>query len=256
MYSVLNAPIQLQRYWWTITYGSSIMSSIRAGNSFFLTVYESPAYVPNSKSKPDGIVPFNAPKLDTPEALNAWIQARKKNWPSKANVERKEQEKKKRQLDRTDKARQEPKEKKQKTTEDSKTIVGDYGSSSEGEEDDESKVRDNSIASDEEGDDIMDPDRDAVTSKDPKAMGRVGSPPPTRPRKLCKYFMSKRGCLHGDKCTFSHERPPRPEPRQKKPPVTKTRSNLLRKVIMVSFYYLVGGTHSHFPICLVTRKRD
>ncbi|ORZ03563.1 hypothetical protein BCR43DRAFT_451034 [Syncephalastrum racemosum] len=184
----------------------------------------------SSKSKPDGIVPFNAPKLDTPEALNAWIQARKKNWPTKANVERKEQEKRKRQLERSDRPKQEPKEKKQKTAEDIRAIVGDYGSSSECEEEEGSKVP-SSTRSDEEEDDIMDPERDAVTSKDPKAMGRVGSPPPTRPRKLCKYFMTKRGCLHGDKCTFSHERPSRPEPRQKKPPMTKSRPNLLRKLL-------------------------
>ncbi|CAO3612043.1 unnamed protein product [Cunninghamella blakesleeana] len=42
--------------------------------------------------KPDGVVPPNAPILDTPEKIQAWIEARKKNWPSKANVERKEKE--------------------------------------------------------------------------------------------------------------------------------------------------------------------
>lgn len=43
----------------------------------------------NFSKKPDGVVPPNAPVLDTPEKIQAWIEARKKNWPSKANVERK-----------------------------------------------------------------------------------------------------------------------------------------------------------------------
>lgn len=34
-------------------------------------------------------MPPNAPRIETPEELEAWIIARKKNWPSKANVERK-----------------------------------------------------------------------------------------------------------------------------------------------------------------------
>jgi hypothetical protein len=41
------------------------------------------------KRRADGIVPANAPKINTPEELAAWIEARKKNWPSKINVERK-----------------------------------------------------------------------------------------------------------------------------------------------------------------------
>lgn len=41
------------------------------------------------KTIPDGEVPANAPRLDTPEAIAAWIQERKKNWPSQSNVERK-----------------------------------------------------------------------------------------------------------------------------------------------------------------------
>lgn len=41
------------------------------------------------RSRPDGIIPPNAPRIETPEELEAWINARKKNWPSKENVERK-----------------------------------------------------------------------------------------------------------------------------------------------------------------------
>jgi hypothetical protein len=41
------------------------------------------------RSRPDGIIPPNAPRIETPEDLAAWIAARKKNWPSKVNVERK-----------------------------------------------------------------------------------------------------------------------------------------------------------------------
>lgn len=41
-----------------------------------------------TRSRPDGIAPPNAPKLDTPEKLAAWIAERKKNWPTPANIER------------------------------------------------------------------------------------------------------------------------------------------------------------------------
>lgn len=41
------------------------------------------------RSRPDGVIPPNAPRIQTPEELAAWIEARKKNWPSKDNVERK-----------------------------------------------------------------------------------------------------------------------------------------------------------------------
>lgn len=41
------------------------------------------------RSRPDGIIPPNAPRIETPEELAAWIAERKKNWPSKENVERK-----------------------------------------------------------------------------------------------------------------------------------------------------------------------
>lgn len=41
------------------------------------------------RSRPDGVIPPNAPRIQTPEELQAWIEARKKNWPSKDNVERK-----------------------------------------------------------------------------------------------------------------------------------------------------------------------
>jgi Nuclear fragile X mental retardation-interacting protein 1 (NUFIP1) len=39
--------------------------------------------------RPDGIVPPNAPKLDTPEDLKKWIEERKRNWPSERNVAQK-----------------------------------------------------------------------------------------------------------------------------------------------------------------------
>lgn len=45
--------------------------------------------VQNTRTKPDGVVPPNAPKIDTPEELAAWIEARKRNWPTQANIERK-----------------------------------------------------------------------------------------------------------------------------------------------------------------------
>lgn len=41
-----------------------------------------------TRSRPDGIAPPNAPKLDTPEKLAMWIAERKKNWPTPTNIER------------------------------------------------------------------------------------------------------------------------------------------------------------------------
>jgi hypothetical protein len=41
-----------------------------------------------TRSRPDGIAPPNAPKLDTPEKLATWIAERKKNWPTPTNIER------------------------------------------------------------------------------------------------------------------------------------------------------------------------
>jgi hypothetical protein len=74
----------------------------------------------------------------------------------------------------------------------------------------------------------MDPEKDAISSKDPSAMGKILLPE-DRPKRRCKYFMMGK-CNKGDECSFSHEKP---EPRPKQPkaaPTFKKRPNLLFKV--------------------------
>ncbi|KAI8988840.1 hypothetical protein BDB01DRAFT_833878 [Pilobolus umbonatus] len=148
------------------------------------------------QSRPDGIVPPYAPKIQTPEELAQWIQARKKNWPTQTNIEKKKLEV---ELKKTQRQSNELKRK-------ADTLV-DYGSGSD--------------------DDRMDPERDAISSKDPDAMGY--SPPTNKPRpkKLCIYF-KKGHCRNGEMCHFSHEKP---KPRVKGPPPKKKNRNLLFKLL-------------------------
>ncbi|KAF1797519.1 hypothetical protein FB192DRAFT_1400265 [Mucor lusitanicus] len=171
-------------------------------------------------SRPDGVIPPNAPRIDTPEELAAWIAARKKNWPSKDNIVRKEQEmaekeargelpvnNKKRKLN--DRNKQQQQQNKKSKPEESSLVDAQYDSNSD-------------------SDDIMDPEKDAISSKDPSAMGKILLPE-DRPKRRCKYFMMGK-CKRGDECGFSHEKP-EPKPKQpKNAPVFKKRPNLLFKV--------------------------
>ncbi|KAI8354002.1 hypothetical protein BD560DRAFT_426935 [Blakeslea trispora] len=174
--------------------------------------------VPLKKKAPDGIVPPNAPKINTPEELAAWIAARKKNWPSQANVERKEQEDKEKVArgelpnSRKRKSKQnlvdQQNSKKQKTEQ----LVAQYDSSGS------------------DADDSIDPEKDGITSKDPSVMGKILLPEENRPKRRCKYFISGK-CKRGDECTFLHERP-EPKPKQPRPtPAINRRPNLLFKLL-------------------------
>ncbi|ORX50467.1 hypothetical protein DM01DRAFT_1337644 [Hesseltinella vesiculosa] len=145
----------------------------------------------NEKKKPDGIVPLNAPKLQTQEEIDAWIAARKRNWPSSQNVERKKREADERhargELPLTAAKRRKIDKQNQKKPTHAVPGLVDYA------------------ATDEDEDGIMDLEADAVSSKDPTSMGKL--PEHDTPKKpICKYFLRGK-CRNTANCRFSHERP-------------------------------------------------
>lgn len=174
------------------------------------------------------MIPANAPRIETPEELEAWIAARKKKWPSKVNVERKEQEDAEKEARgelptnrkrKPNNNKREPIKKKQKVVAEN-TLIAQYDSNSD-------------------SDDAVDMEKDAISSKDPSVMGKILLPE-DRPKRRCKYFMSG-NCKRGDECGFSHEKP---EPKLKQPkqpraaPTFKKRPNLLYKV-RIGIYELI-----------------
>ncbi|KAI8889322.1 hypothetical protein K501DRAFT_329381 [Backusella circina FSU 941] len=169
------------------------------------------------KSRPDGIAPPNAPKINTPEELASWIEARKKNWPSKMNIERKQQEEAEKRArgeisiheKRKNTEDHNSSQKRLKTTANENTLVAA------------------AYNSDSDSDDVMDPERDAVTSKDPTSIGHLSLPVEhTRKKRVCKYFL-KGKCDKGDQCKFLHEKPP-PKSKQQ---TTHKKSSLLFKLL-------------------------
>lgn len=108
--------------------------------------------------------------------------------------------------------------KKQKLEEKKNSLVAQYDSDSDSEND------------------MMDPEKDAISSKDPSVVGKILLPE-DRPKRRCKYFLSGK-CNKGDECEFSHEKP---EPRQtqkqpKSAPTFKKRPNLLFKVSLPDIF--------------------
>lgn len=83
-------------------------------------------------------------------------------------------------------------------------------------------------------DDVMDPEKDAITSKDPSSIGKISLPEENKPKRRCIYFIKGR-CNKGSKCTFLHERPTTNGPKQVT--VIRKRPNLLYKVLMDSHTY-------------------
>lgn len=169
------------------------------------------------RSRPDGVIPPNAPRIDTPEELAAWIAARKKNWPSKDNVDRKEQEMAEKEargeLPVNNNKKRKANDRNKQQNKKSKT--------------EEASLVDAHYDSDSDSDGIMDPERDAISSKDPSAMGKILLPQ-DRPKRRCKYFMIGK-CKRGDACGFSHEKPEARPKQPKNAPVVKKRPNLLFK---------------------------
>ncbi|KAI8344394.1 nuclear fragile X mental retardation-interacting protein 1-domain-containing protein [Chlamydoabsidia padenii] len=185
----------------------------------------------NKKSIPDGVVPANAPRLDTPEAIAAWIQERKKNWPSLSNVERKKKQEEERAARGELKRNNNKKRKEQPSQQDglidkkARNTLVNYDDS------DTASVND-----DGDDDDTMDLNADAISSKDPTSMGKLAIPTTTttRPKKLCKYFMRGK-CRRADTCHFSHEKPKQTQQQAKgkQQPVDqfRKRPHLLKMVI-------------------------
>ncbi|CAO3670731.1 unnamed protein product [Rhizopus stolonifer] len=160
-------------------------------------------------SRPDGVAPANAPKLDTPEKLEAWIIERKKNWPTPKNIERRAREEAEQMargelpLKRKPKIQQNERPNKRQTV---------------------NPIE--SVKKEEDDDDVMDPERDAISSKDPSSMGKILLPE-DRPQKKCAYFMKGR-CHKGDSCIFLHEKSTKPN---KKTPSIKKKPGLLFKLL-------------------------
>lgn len=85
--------------------------------------------------------------------------------------------------------------------------LGTHSSSTENSEGESEAVAEaEAEAEGDSDDDTIDPVRDAVTSKDPRVMGKILLPSDRtfRPRKPCKYFLRGK-CTRGDQCTYSHD---------------------------------------------------
>jgi hypothetical protein len=156
-----------------------------------------------TRSRPDGIAPPNAPKLDTPEKLAMWIAERKKNWPTPTNIERRTRE------EAEQMARGELPLKRKANIQHN--------------QDKRQRIENNSVEN-KDDDDVMDPERDAVSSKNPSSMGKILLPE-DRPKRRCMYFM-KGKCTKGSECNFLHEKPSGP----KVVSTIRKRPNLLYKV--------------------------
>mmetsp|Transcript_67899 Transcript_67899/g.159776 ORF Transcript_67899/g.159776 Transcript_67899/m.159776 type:complete len:214 (-) Transcript_67899:231-872(-) len=107
--------------------------------------------------------------LESAEEIQAWIAARKKNWPSKANVERKEEEGDAKPTAK--RRRGDPQQ--QPSSENALTSILGYGSDEAG-----------------QGDDA--PEEKPSTA-------------PAAPKRPCRFFQRGR-CRNGAKCTYLHER--------------------------------------------------
>ncbi|KAF9355026.1 hypothetical protein BGX26_007056 [Mortierella sp. AD094] len=171
-----------------------------------------------------------APTLNTPEEIEAWIAQRRKAWPTEANILKKEQERqemiaKGQIVDQPSKSGKDKRNRNNNNAHNGKrglqqTVIQEANGSPAK----KAKAEDASISGKEDGDTLMeditstepsevedddetmDPVKDAVTSKDPNATGKVLLPNErsTRPKKPCKYFLRGK-CTRGDKCTYSHD---------------------------------------------------
>lgn len=80
----------------------------------------------------------------------------------------------------------------------SMNALGAYGSDDDDDDDDGESDSDTSV----------DIERDAVTAKDPTAMGKISLPSEQKPRTgpRCRFF-ARGHCRNGNKCRYVHEKP-------------------------------------------------
>ncbi|KAK3848456.1 MAG: hypothetical protein J3R72DRAFT_429067 [Linnemannia gamsii] len=175
---------------------------------------------PPQKSKPAAVdselVHPLAPTLKTPEDIAAWIAQRRKAWPTESNIQKKEQERQemiaKGQIvedpssnkDKNGRDRRGNNNKRERQGKDTSAAGDQRGKRFKTENEDTAAGAPASIEPNEEGDDddIMDPVKDAVSSKDPTVIKHDTQT--VRPRTKCRYFV-RGSCNRGDKCPYIHD---------------------------------------------------
>ncbi|KAF9124603.1 hypothetical protein BGW39_008089 [Mortierella sp. 14UC] len=182
---------------------------------------------PHQKSKPVAVdselIHPLAPTLNTPEDIAAWIAQRRKAWPTESNIQKKEQERQemiaKGQIVEDSTSNKDRNGRDRRGNNNKRDRQGKDASTSRDQKAKRPKTDDSTAAADappstepseeDDDDDVMDPIRDAVSSKDPTVIKDAKThdeniAQPGRSWKKCRYFI--RGtCNRGDKCPYIHD---------------------------------------------------
>ncbi|KAF9906540.1 hypothetical protein EC991_000482 [Linnemannia zychae] len=182
---------------------------------------------PQQKSKPsvidnDLIHPL-APTLNTPEDIAAWIAQRRKAWPTESNIQKKEQERQemiaKGQMVEDSTPNKDKNNRDRRGNNNKRDRQGEGASTPGNQQTKRPKIETNNAPTDapastepseeEDDDDVMDPVRDAVSSKDPTVIKDANThnentTQPGRSWKKCRYF-TRGTCNRGDKCPYIHD---------------------------------------------------
>ncbi|KAF9151269.1 hypothetical protein BG015_006886 [Linnemannia schmuckeri] len=165
-----------------------------------------------------------APTLNTPEDIASWIAQRRKAWPTESNIQKKEQERQemiaKGQIveDLSSKDKNGRDRRGNNNNNNNKRGQGKDANTGD-RRGKRPKIESASSAADvpgsiepseEDDDDVMDPVKDAVTSKDPRAGSRNNRThdetvaQTVRAKTFCRYF-TRGTCNRGDKCPYIHD---------------------------------------------------